>query len=43
MAKEKAVKTKKVKPKDQPNPNHKEDFIALLSKATQTKPHNGSK
>jgi hypothetical protein len=30
-------KQKEVKPKDQPNPNHKEDFLSILSKAVETK------
>jgi len=30
-------KQKEVKPKDQPNPNHKEDFLKVLGKAVETK------
>jgi hypothetical protein len=33
MPKEK--KTKEVKAKDQPNPNHKQDFLKVLTKAAQ--------
>jgi hypothetical protein len=33
MAKEK--KTKQIKAKDQPNPNHKEDFLKILIRAVQ--------
>ncbi|WP_262493359.1 hypothetical protein [Mucilaginibacter pedocola] len=38
-----AKKQKEVKPKEQPNPNHKEDFLKLLSKALQPKQQHGSK
>jgi len=30
-------KQKEVKPKQQPNPNHKEDFLNVLSAASQPK------
>ncbi|HEY4323602.1 MAG TPA: hypothetical protein VGN20_06440 [Mucilaginibacter sp.] len=36
MPKEK--KQKQVKPKDQPNPNHKEDFLKVLGKSVEIKP-----
>ena len=36
-------KQKEVKPKDQPNPNHKEDFLAVLSKASEAKPRSATK